>query len=76
MRLFEAAACGTPIISDYWTGLEEIFEPGREILVARSADDTLRFLQTTPKPIAPAAVYWRNIHPSTGAFNSSDMRQK
>jgi spore maturation protein CgeB len=38
-RLFEAAACGTPIVSDYWPGLEEFFEPGREIIVASSADE-------------------------------------
>jgi spore maturation protein CgeB len=44
VRLFEAAACGTPIISDYWDGIESIFEPEREILIARSADDTLRYL--------------------------------
>lgn len=50
VRLFEAAACGAPIISDYWPGLEEIFELGREILVARSADDTLRFIREIPEP--------------------------
>lgn len=38
-RLFEAAACGTPIVSDYWAGFEDFFEPGREILVVSSADD-------------------------------------
>ena len=38
-RLFEAAACGVPIISDHWEGLESFFEPGREILVARETDD-------------------------------------
>ncbi|MGE0527382.1 MAG: glycosyltransferase, partial [Bdellovibrionales bacterium] len=32
-RLFEAAACGAPILSDYWEGLDLFFEPGREILV-------------------------------------------
>ena len=37
VRLFEAAACGTPIISDAWPGLAEIFEPGAEILIARSS---------------------------------------
>jgi spore maturation protein CgeB len=46
VRLFEAAACGVPIISDAWPGLEEIFVPGREILVARTAEDTLRVLAT------------------------------
>jgi spore maturation protein CgeB len=38
-RLFEAAACGVPVISDYWEGLSEFFEPGREILVASTADE-------------------------------------
>jgi spore maturation protein CgeB len=44
VRLFEAAACGVPIISDAWPGLETIFTPGREIVVARTAEDTLRTL--------------------------------
>jgi len=45
VRLFEAAACGTPIISDYWDGLDSVFALDREILVARSAADTLRYLR-------------------------------
>ena len=49
VRLFEAAACGTPIVSDYWEGLEEFFEPGRDILIARSADDTEAFLHDLPE---------------------------
>src|SRR5690606_14720485 len=44
VRLFEAAACGTPIISDYWTGLEELFQLGNELLISRSAEDTLKYL--------------------------------
>ena len=44
VRLFEAAACGVPIVSDVWAGLETVFEPGREILLARSADDVLGYL--------------------------------
>jgi spore maturation protein CgeB len=47
VRLFEAAACGVPVISDWWPGLDEFFRPGDEILVARDADDTLRILRTT-----------------------------
>jgi spore maturation protein CgeB len=46
VRLFEAAACGTPIISDYWEGLEEFFRPDEEILITRSGKDTLRHLKT------------------------------
>lgn len=48
VRLFEAAACGTPIISDAWEGLDSIFTPGREIMIARTGDDTLGFLRELP----------------------------
>ncbi|HEX9443950.1 MAG TPA: glycosyltransferase, partial [Candidatus Binatia bacterium] len=44
VRLFEAAACGLPIITDYWAGLEEFFKPGREILVADSPEEVLGYL--------------------------------
>jgi spore maturation protein CgeB len=49
VRLFEAAACGTPIISDHWRGLGAFFELGEEILIARSSQDTLRYLRTIPE---------------------------
>jgi spore maturation protein CgeB len=45
VRLFEAAACGIPIITDSWPGLETILEPGREILVAESGEDVMRYLR-------------------------------
>lgn len=45
VRLFEAAACGTPIISDAWPGLETFFTPDKEILIAHSADEILIYLQ-------------------------------
>lgn len=44
-RLFEAAACGTPVISDSWEGLSEFFEPDHEILVASSADDVVNAIK-------------------------------
>jgi spore maturation protein CgeB len=47
VRLFEAAACGTPILSDPWPGLEAFFQPGREILLVRSTDDVVRRLRET-----------------------------
>ncbi|CAG1064974.1 hypothetical protein BAC1_00547 [uncultured bacterium] len=40
-RLFEAAACGVPVISDWWEGLDEFFEPGSEIVIARDTDDVV-----------------------------------
>jgi len=45
VRLFEAAACGTPIISDYWEGLDSLFTFEAEILISYSAQDTLHFLK-------------------------------
>jgi spore maturation protein CgeB len=39
VRLFEAAACGTPIISDHWQGLDSFFKPGSEILLAEDAEE-------------------------------------
>lgn len=44
IRLFEAAGCGVPVISDEWAGLETFFVPGREILVARSGQEVSEFL--------------------------------
>jgi spore maturation protein CgeB len=38
VRLFEAAACGVPVISDWWEGLDTFFEPGREILVEETLE--------------------------------------
>ncbi|HVX67254.1 MAG TPA: glycosyltransferase [Bryobacteraceae bacterium] len=49
VRLFEAAACGTPIISDYWDGLDSILRIGSEVLVARNQNDTLRYLRELPE---------------------------
>ncbi len=44
IRLFEAAACGVPIISDGWEGLDEFFSIGEEIIVARDAEEVLEYL--------------------------------
>jgi spore maturation protein CgeB len=44
VRLFEAAACGVPVVSDWWEGLDSFFLPDKEILVARSAADVVRHL--------------------------------
>jgi spore maturation protein CgeB len=54
VRLFEAAACGTPIISDPWPGLETFFKPGEEILIARTTEEMLRLLHDTRHEAAKA----------------------
>lgn len=43
-RLFEATACGTPVVTDWCEGLDEFFEPSREVLVARHTQDVLAAL--------------------------------
>lgn len=45
VRLFEAGACGTPIISDEWEGLDSFFSIGDEILTARSPEEVEEYLQ-------------------------------
>ncbi len=47
VRLFEAGACAAPIISDWWDGLDSLFEAGKEVLISASADETLRLLRDT-----------------------------
>lgn len=44
-RLFEAAACGAPIVSDRWEGLEQFFTPGREILTADTTAEAMAALE-------------------------------
>lgn len=43
-RLFEAAACGVPIVSDGWDGLEMFLAPGEEILRVDTAEDVVEAL--------------------------------
>jgi spore maturation protein CgeB len=45
VRLFEAAACATPVISDDWEGIDTFFTPGQEILISRTWMDTLTHLR-------------------------------
>jgi spore maturation protein CgeB len=44
-RVFEAAGAAACLITDAWTGVEDFFEPGREILVATDADDVVQYLR-------------------------------
>src|SRR3546814_5087178 len=49
VRLFEAAACGSPIISDPWDGLEGLFMPEAEIMIAENSGDIMRALLEIPE---------------------------
>ncbi len=54
-RLFEAAACGTPILSDTWPGLDAFFEPGRDIMIAETTEAALQAIDTAPEVLARMA---------------------
>ncbi|WP_246750572.1 CgeB family protein [Martelella lutilitoris] len=47
VRLFEAAACGTPVISDIWPGLEELLPDGEAILLAPDSEAVVAALTET-----------------------------
>ena len=54
VRLFEAAGCGVPVITDYWEGIETFFQPAIEILVVEDTRDALQLLQRIPEEEAAA----------------------
>ncbi len=78
VRLFEAAACGVPIISDAWIGLEAVLTPGEEILIATSPDETLRYCRELPESerqrIAGAARA-RVLAEHTAAHRAADLER-
>jgi spore maturation protein CgeB len=47
VRLFEAAGCGCPIISDAWPGLDTIFTVGEEVLVAERSQHVIQAVEQT-----------------------------
>ena len=55
VRLFEAAACATPIASDRWDGLDTLFEPGREIALVDGTDDVVAAVTGLDAAMGPAA---------------------
>jgi spore maturation protein CgeB len=72
-RLFEAAACGVPILSDSWAGLDEFFTPGQEILVARDTHDTLDALSRPAEELARIA---RRARERTLAEHTAENRAR
>ena len=54
-RLFEAAACGVPIVSDDFPGLFDFFREGSEILIARRTEDVLDALSLSDRELATIA---------------------
>jgi spore maturation protein CgeB len=49
VRLFEATACGIPVLSDRWAGIEDVLEPGRDLLVLDTTADIVEALSMPPE---------------------------
>jgi spore maturation protein CgeB len=49
VRLFEAGACGVPVISDVWPGIETVLTPGESIILSETADAVLACLSGMPE---------------------------
>jgi len=45
VRLFEAAACGCAIVSDFWPGLDSVLQIGEEVLLAQTTSDVANLLR-------------------------------
>ena len=76
VRLFEAAACGTPVISDRWDGLGELFAEGAELLIADSTEDVVGFLTGLPeaeRTAIGAAARRRVLSEHTGARRAAEL---
>ena len=57
VRLFEAGACGCPVLSDAWNGLDTLFQSDREIIICADSTDALAALdmpEATRRAIAKA----------------------
>jgi spore maturation protein CgeB len=74
-RFFEAAACGTPILSDWFEGLDTFFRPGEEVLIAASAEDAVQALDLGDGDLAriSARARQRTLDEHTGEHRARQM---
>ena len=72
VRLFEAAACGTPIISDRWPGIEDLLEPGREIILADDCTQVVDALRCNADRLGEAARQ-RLLSAHTSAHRAAEV---
>lgn len=74
-RLFEAAACGTPIVSDFWEGLDQFFTPGEEILIALNSADALRAINSSDDELrrVSTASQGRALSHHTAAHRADEL---
>jgi spore maturation protein CgeB len=76
VRLFESAACGTPLITDFWPGLDAFFKPGEEVLVAHDARDVvsaLKVLRATERAELGRRAQTRVLQSHTAAHRAAEL---
>lgn len=76
VRLFEAAACGTAIISDTWAGLDTLFTPGREILLAETSDTVVAALASADADAIGQAGRARVLAAHTAAHRAAELERR
>lgn len=76
-RLFEAAACGVAIVSDEFAGLDEFFQPGSEIIVAKTTEDVIAAIQLSPDELAHVARAGRErvLNSHTAAHRAVELER-
>ena len=76
VRLFEAAACGVPVISDHWNGIDTFFAPGREIFLADSPSAVLSLLRNPDAGLSIGnAARARVLASHTSARRAEELEQ-
>ncbi len=73
VRLFEAAACARPIVSDRWPGLDTLFAPDREILIADTTDQVLAALDRPDLAAIGQAARARVLAEHTAAHRAAEL---
>jgi len=73
-RFFEAAACGTPVITDWWEGLHAFFADD-ELFVAHNADHVQQALETPDEELKrmAARARQRTLDEHTGECRARQM---
>jgi spore maturation protein CgeB len=76
-RLFEATACGAPILSDAWEGLDTFFEPDSEILVAHDTAGAIGALELSDAELAgiAARARERTLEEHTAARRAAELER-
>jgi spore maturation protein CgeB len=55
-RLFEAAACGIPLVSDWWPGIDSFLQPGHEVIIARQAEEVVAAIEMPDSQLSRIAA--------------------